>query len=281
MAWDFPASPTEGATYTPAGGPTYTFTSGVWRILPPASSALSTANVSDTPPANPVQGQIWWKSDTGETFIWYDDASADTGQWVQQSDASLPDAPSDGNQYARLNGAWASLGLPGWKPIAYLDCAIVGTKTFWDFAWPASMRMLRITGQAFIATGSNYIVAQVSTDGGATFKSTGYAVAVMSQDNNAVSAAPFDLSYPGLPVAAAANDAMHLNYPLNTTMFQGTATTTVRAEMINAGFQATVGFNQRMRVGSWNTVGMVNAIRIIPTSGDAMSAPTRILVEGF
>src|SRR6478736_3861135 len=124
MPWDFPASPSEGATYTPAGGPTYTYTSGVWRLMPPASSALSTANVSDTPPANPVQGQIWWKSDTGETFIWYDDASADTGQWVQQSDASLPDAPIDGNQYARLNGAWASLGLPGWKPIAYLDCAI-------------------------------------------------------------------------------------------------------------------------------------------------------------
>jgi len=74
--------------------------------MPPASSALSTANVSDTPPANPVQGQIWWKSDTGETFIWYDDASADTGQWVQQSDASLPDAPADGKSYLRNTGAW-------------------------------------------------------------------------------------------------------------------------------------------------------------------------------
>src|SRR6478609_1508149 len=109
VAWDFPASPSEGATYTPAGGPTYTFTSGVWRLMPPASSALSTANVSDTPPANPVQGQIWWKSDTGETFIWYDDASADIGQWVQESDASLPDAPTDGAAYGRKSGVWTGV----------------------------------------------------------------------------------------------------------------------------------------------------------------------------
>src|SRR6185436_15102519 len=31
MAFDFPASPAEGASYSPAGGPRYVYTSGVWR----------------------------------------------------------------------------------------------------------------------------------------------------------------------------------------------------------------------------------------------------------
>jgi hypothetical protein len=36
--------------------------------------------ISDTPPANPTQGQTWWESDTGKYFINYYDG--DTTQWV-------------------------------------------------------------------------------------------------------------------------------------------------------------------------------------------------------
>ena len=44
---------------------------------------LNVANVviSDTPPTNPKQGMLWWESDSGTTFIWYDDGN--TQQWVQ------------------------------------------------------------------------------------------------------------------------------------------------------------------------------------------------------
>ena len=37
--------------------------------------------VSDIPPASPTMGQEWFESDTGKTFIWYDDGSG--AQWVQ------------------------------------------------------------------------------------------------------------------------------------------------------------------------------------------------------
>ena len=37
--------------------------------------------IGDTPPAAPVTGQLWWKSDLGKTFVWYTDANS--SQWVE------------------------------------------------------------------------------------------------------------------------------------------------------------------------------------------------------
>ena len=37
--------------------------------------------VADQPPPNPKLNQLWWESDTGILFIWYDDGN--TKQWVQ------------------------------------------------------------------------------------------------------------------------------------------------------------------------------------------------------
>jgi hypothetical protein len=116
MAFDFPASPSEGATYTPAGGPAYVFTNGVWRILPGAQLGISTASISDAPPANPVHGQVWWESDTGVTSIWFEETvgTPATGQWVQMADTSYP-VPSGARnrivnpamQFSQENGASA------------------------------------------------------------------------------------------------------------------------------------------------------------------------------
>lgn len=79
MAFDFPASPTEGQTFTPVGGPVYVFQSGVWNQQ--QSSAQTQITVGDAPPAAPVSGQFWWESDTGVLWCWYDDGN--TQQWVQ------------------------------------------------------------------------------------------------------------------------------------------------------------------------------------------------------
>jgi len=43
--------------------------------------------ISDTPPASPLPGQMWWESDTGALYIWY--ADADTSQWVQVNPPSM------------------------------------------------------------------------------------------------------------------------------------------------------------------------------------------------
>jgi hypothetical protein len=37
--------------------------------------------ISDTPPATPKQNQLWWESDSGVLYVWYDDGNSI--QWVQ------------------------------------------------------------------------------------------------------------------------------------------------------------------------------------------------------
>lgn len=80
MAFDFPASPTAGQQFTPiSGGPTYVWQSPVWRL---ASGGVNAGVwIGDNPPLAPVQGMLWYESDSGNSFIWYDDGSS--AQWVQ------------------------------------------------------------------------------------------------------------------------------------------------------------------------------------------------------
>ena len=77
MAFDFPASPAEGQKYSPVGGPSYVYSSGAWKAAGQGQIAI----ISDTPPANPANGTLWWESDTGLLFISYNDGNST--QWVQ------------------------------------------------------------------------------------------------------------------------------------------------------------------------------------------------------
>ena len=43
--------------------------------------AGGTVIVSDTPPSSIIQGKLWWDSDSGDLFAYYDDGSS--GQWIQ------------------------------------------------------------------------------------------------------------------------------------------------------------------------------------------------------
>lgn len=78
--FDFPASPANGQRFTPAGGPTYVFGSGVWKIEG-SIGAPGNLSMADTPPPSPQSGQMWWESDSGNLFGWYNDG--DSSQWVQ------------------------------------------------------------------------------------------------------------------------------------------------------------------------------------------------------
>lgn len=91
-------------------------------ILPPAGSGAATY-IGDTAPASPTPGMLWWESDSGILFIWYDDGNSQ--QWVQVSGVgdfnAVPEAPLDGKTYGRVNGAWADITqtlLTGYLPLA-------------------------------------------------------------------------------------------------------------------------------------------------------------------
>jgi hypothetical protein len=47
--------------------------------------------ISDTPPASPTQGKLWYESDSGNTYIWYDDGTS--AQWVMTGPGGLPPMP--------------------------------------------------------------------------------------------------------------------------------------------------------------------------------------------
>lgn len=63
----------------PNDGTQYVRKSLAWSpvVVPPGTV------VSDTPPASPLQGQMWFKSDTGALYTWYVDANS--AAWVQVS----------------------------------------------------------------------------------------------------------------------------------------------------------------------------------------------------
>lgn len=44
-------------------------------------SGSSTVSVGPTPPSTPRVGQLWWNSEDGRLYVWYEDADP-TGQWV-------------------------------------------------------------------------------------------------------------------------------------------------------------------------------------------------------
>lgn len=106
MAFDFPASPTDGQTYKPAGGPEYMWSAsaGAWQILTIASAGVAYVYIGDNPPANPSHGQLWVESDTGLEFCWWDDGTS--AQWVQTNGTGIVDAPNDGKIYGRGAGVW-------------------------------------------------------------------------------------------------------------------------------------------------------------------------------
>jgi hypothetical protein len=76
---------------------------GAW--IPSVGGAV----ISDTPPPGPLTpGQLWWESDTGDTYIWVDDGTSQ--QWVQQNiqPATTPDPLAGQTALARnriVNGA--------------------------------------------------------------------------------------------------------------------------------------------------------------------------------
>jgi hypothetical protein len=91
----FNAIPT---TYAPIASPTFT---GDPKAPTPATADNDTsiattayvkanlativggAIIADAAPGSPQAGQLWYESDSGNTFIWYDDGN--TSQWVQQN----------------------------------------------------------------------------------------------------------------------------------------------------------------------------------------------------
>ena len=80
MGFNFPDAPTPGQVY---GSYTWDAATGAWKLTGGGGSGGGgSITISDTPPASPVAGALWWESDTGNLYIFYVDPGGPPGQWV-------------------------------------------------------------------------------------------------------------------------------------------------------------------------------------------------------
>ena len=99
MAINFPNSPSNGDAHA---GFIYNSTKGVWE------ASAASVPMSDSPPANPSQGDLWCDSSVAKTYIYYNDGSS--SQWVQLN----PSGGSDGSDGADATGG-------GELPVIYTE----------------------------------------------------------------------------------------------------------------------------------------------------------------
>lgn len=86
--FDFPNTPTTGSIATAPTGAAYRWDGVKW--VPLGSGGAPSVYVSDTPPASPIQGTLWFDSAGGQLYVWYVDPN--TSQWVP-SNAPLQTQP--------------------------------------------------------------------------------------------------------------------------------------------------------------------------------------------
>jgi len=93
MAIDFPSSPSANDTHT-VNGRTYVWTGDYWKISGTSSQGIN-LEISDTAPASPIQGDMWFESDTGRTYTYYDGFWVELGNTAQALTNYIIDADSD------------------------------------------------------------------------------------------------------------------------------------------------------------------------------------------
>jgi hypothetical protein len=85
-------------------------------VLAETFEALARVTMSDTPPASPIAGNLWFDTVQGDLYIRFQDA--DSAQWIPAfsndppsglvagGGGGIPEAPITGIGYGRQNGAW-------------------------------------------------------------------------------------------------------------------------------------------------------------------------------
>lgn len=82
MALDFPANPTNGQVYDSY---VYNSTVGAWQAR---EDSATVAVTSPTAPATANNGDIWYNSNSGVSYVYYDDGTS--AQWVEIVSSAVP-----------------------------------------------------------------------------------------------------------------------------------------------------------------------------------------------
>lgn len=243
MAFDFPSSPTVGQQFTPVGGVTYTWNGYGW------DGGSGILIVSDTPPASPTNGSLWWESDTGTLWIYYTDAN--TSQWV-----------AIGGGSAAAPGSWVLIQQ---TPVT-VGLANVDFTTGLDLYDEYEMVVSNVMANANIVMGLRF-----SHDGGASFIAT-----------NSYSIGGYVTSASGVGAGAAyiaSTDSINLLYngqgtqagcPFSSRIFFfSPKDTTGRKRVVfqSSGWNPTNGAQSYNGFGEyWAANSAVNGLRFLPVT---------------
>lgn len=85
MALDFPSNPIDGQTY---GNYQWSSASNAWKSV---ASVPQIAVASSVAPSNPTNGSIWFNTNDGVYFSYYDDGTS--SQWVEMMSSGIPASP--------------------------------------------------------------------------------------------------------------------------------------------------------------------------------------------
>lgn len=100
MAFDFPNSPTLGQIAT-GPGIQWQWDGAKWVVMGGSTRAYNNVTISSIPPTSPAAGDMWWNTNDGNLYIFFNDGTS--SQWVvaNASNPSMPEAPTDGRTYLR------------------------------------------------------------------------------------------------------------------------------------------------------------------------------------
>ena len=79
MSYSFPPSPTVGQIYT-YNGRSWKWSGVQWTAVAVSSPTSAPVFVSASPPPNPIQGSLWYNSNTAYLSIYYKDLNG--SQWI-------------------------------------------------------------------------------------------------------------------------------------------------------------------------------------------------------
>jgi len=153
MAINFPTNPNNGDVHA---GFTYNSTKSVWESVAP-----SMMPTSDTPPTSPSDGQMWFDTDGGGAFVYYEDT--DSSQWVEVIGSAGA---------AGADGATGSAGADGSAAVYATVDDLPGTASAGDQAFvTASNRLYLWNGTGW------YNIALINTNPSISGASASYGLA--------------------------------------------------------------------------------------------------------
>ena len=186
---NFPDSPSDGATQT-VGGITYTYSSskGYWTAAASSGGGGgggASVTTDDTAPSSPSDGDLWYDTDDGGMFVYYEDT--DSSQWVEVI-GSQGATGADG-----ADGAAGADGGPGIASVyATIDLLPLTGNTQGDMAHVTANNTL------YFWNGSGwYKIALINTNPSISGVSSSYALA----DDGTATTVTITASDPeGLPI---------------------------------------------------------------------------------